>query len=179
MDTNDRTRLNDDHEAELAQGLRDDRDPRLEGDRDANRGVTLHAERLVANVEQHEWNRVRVTRRVVTEERTITVPVRREELVMEYLGDEKAPKGHAGTVRGSTDTVDSRVVAEFVLHEEVPRVEMDTFERERVQVLVDTQRSLVEFSDTLAREEVTVEGDEHLADGRGTARADERGDRRI
>jgi|GEM_PF-5088496 len=175
MDTNDRTRRNDDHEVGRASELRDDRDPRLDGDRE----LTLHAERLVANVEQHEWNRVRVTRRVVAEERTITVPVRREELVVEYSNDKDAPKAHAGTVRGSTDTVDSRVVAEFVLHEEVPRVEMDTFERERVQVLVDTQRSLVEFSDTLAREEVSIEGDEHLVEGRGIARADERGDRRI
>ncbi|GAA1392039.1 DUF2382 domain-containing protein [Luteococcus peritonei] len=120
--------------------------------------LTLHAEQLTAEVESHEWSRVRVTRCIVHGEKTITVPVRREELVVEYLGDEQAPKGHPGTVRGSTDTVDSRVVVDYVLHEEVPHVEVVAVPRERVQVIVDTQQSMVRISDQIRREEVVVEG---------------------
>lgn len=129
--------------------------------------LTLHAEQLVADVERHEWSRVRVSKRIVHEERTITVPVRREEIVIEYLGDEAAPKGHPDTVRGSTDTVDSRVAAEYVLYEEVPQVELVAQPREKVQVIVDTQRAMVQISDTLRREEAVVEGDEHVAGNHG------------
>ena len=39
--------------------------------------------------------------------------------------------------------------------------------REKVQVIVDTQRAMVQISDTLRREEAVVEGDEHVAGNRG------------
>jgi len=120
--------------------------------------MELRGERLVGSAEQHEWARVRVTRRIVTREETITVPVRREELVIEYL-DEMAPKAHPGTVRGSTQAVDSRVEHEVVLHQEVPRVVVDVVPYEKVQFLVDTQRSLVEFTDDLRREQLTIHQD--------------------
>lgn len=144
-----------------AEGLADDRIGRADltdGD------ITLRAERLVPGAERREWARVKVTRRIVTEERTITVPVRREELVVEYLGDEPAPKADQSTVRGSTQAVDSRVVEEYVLHEEVPRVELDVVAKERVQVLVDSQQSLVQMSDTVRREELAVNETRHDLD---------------
>lgn len=126
------------------------------GELDA-RGITLHGERLVAEVHPHEWARVKVTRRVVTEERTITVPVRREELVIEY--PDAVPQGHPNTIRGSTDTVGSRVAETYVLHQEVPRVEVDTVPYEKVELMVDTQRSVVSFDGTVARERLEVDED--------------------
>lgn len=118
--------------------------------------ITLLSERMVASTETHEWARVRVTKRIVTEERTITVPVRREELVVEYL-DDMHPKAHPGTVRGSTDTIDSRVAQEFVLHQEEARVVVEARPYEKVQLIVDTQRSLVQFDDQVAREEIVAD----------------------
>ncbi|WP_420176873.1 DUF2382 domain-containing protein [Luteococcus sp. OSA5] len=122
--------------------------------------IVRHEERMVAHAERHEWAKVKVTRRVVTQERTITVPVRHEELVIEYP-QEQAPSGHPGTVRGSTDTVHSTVVEEYVLHREEPRVVVETVPYEKVQLVVDTQRSLVQVDGTVAKEklEVTTDGD--------------------
>lgn len=124
------------------------------GEIDGNE-ITLHGERIVAEVHPHEWARVKVTRRVVTEERTITVPVRREELVIEY--PEAVPQGHPNTIKGSTDTVGSRVAETYVLHQEVPRVEVDTVPYEKVELMVDTQRSVVNFDGTVARERLEVD----------------------
>ena len=39
--------------------------------------------------------------------------------------------------------------------------------REKVQVIVDTQRAMVQISDTLRREEAVVEGDENVAGNHG------------
>ncbi|MFZ2260069.1 MAG: DUF2382 domain-containing protein [Luteococcus japonicus] len=117
--------------------------------------LTLLREQMVASTATHEWARVRVTKRIITEERTITVPVRREELVVEYLDDEH-PKAHPGTVHGSTGTVDSRVVQEFVLHQEEPRVVVEARPYEKVQMIVDTQRSVVQVDGQLAREEIVT-----------------------
>ncbi|MGO4956752.1 DUF2382 domain-containing protein [Luteococcus sp. Sow4_B9] len=123
--------------------------------------VTRHEERIVAHAEKHEWATVKVTRRIVTEERTITIPVRREELVVEYP-DESVPAAHPSTVRGSTDTVNSRVVATHVLHQEVPRVVVDTVPYEEVQLIVDTQRSAVEVEETLAKERLSITTDPEI-----------------
>lgn len=137
------------------------REPFVAGDAlpgDEPQEMTLLGERMVAEAQAHEWARVRVTKRIVTEERTITVPVRREELVVEYL-DDVHPKAHSGTVRGSTDTVDSRVVQEFVLHQEEPRVVVEARPYEKVQMIVDTQRSVVQVDGQVAREEITTAQD--------------------
>lgn len=118
--------------------------------------VTLLGERLVVHTEVHEHARVRVTRRIVTEEVTIKVPVSREELIVEYLDDEQ-PGPAAQTVHGSTETVSSHVIEEMVLHREVPRVELDVRPYETAQFIVDTQRSLVRLEGEVATERLAVE----------------------
>lgn len=123
--------------------------------------ITTRAERLVGSTETVEWARVRISRRIVTEERTITVPVEREELVVEYLDEQ--PKRDWTPVRGSTQTVSSDVVGEYVLHESVPRVEFDVVERERVKLFVDKQQGTVEHTDEVRREEVVID-DQRVTD---------------
>lgn len=119
--------------------------------------IVVNAERLVGGTETVEYARVRLTRRIVREERTITVPVEREELVVEYLDDVVPSKGHT-PVRGTTDVVASHVVEEYVLHESVPRVVFDVIPRERVKVIVDRQQAVVEMTDQVRREHVEVVG---------------------
>ena len=50
--------------------------------------VIRSEERLVAGVERHVTGSVRIGKRIVTEERTVTVTVRREELYVENLTPE-------------------------------------------------------------------------------------------
>lgn len=133
----------------------DRRDDFLRHDQQLGDEIIVQGERLVARTHTEEWARVRVTRRIVTENRTITVPVRREELVVEYL-DEQRPEVARGTVHGSTEAVGSAVVEEFTLLEEVPEVVMHVRPHEKVQLIVDTQRSLVEFTGDVRREQVEV-----------------------
>ncbi len=123
--------------------------------------IVLHGERLVVDKQSHEWARVKVTRRIVTEERTFTVPVRREELVVEYPEGAR-PTALAGAVRGSTHSSGSQVIEEYVLLEEVPQVELVTRERERVRLVVDTTEATVRVSDELSREQLHI--DEQVID---------------
>ncbi|MEL4358271.1 MULTISPECIES: DUF2382 domain-containing protein [unclassified Luteococcus] len=114
--------------------------------------ITLHSERLVVTGEVREWARARVTRRIVTEQRTITVPVRREELLVEYVGD--APAEGRETVGASAQVVASHPVEQIVLHTEVPRVEYDVVPYEEVALTVDTTTRNVQVAGEVAREQL-------------------------
>jgi len=91
--------------------------------------VVLSAERLSVGVERVPAERVRISKRIVEELRTVQVPLRREELVVtrEPLSDDD-PLSAGGPVE---DLV-------LVLHEEVPVVSVSTQAYERVVVSVET-----------------------------------------
>lgn len=91
--------------------------------------VVVHAERLRAGTEVVRTGRVRVRRRLVTEERTVTVPVTREEVDISYE-DLSADGGTPvpGAVLGEE-------VHEVVLHEERVVVTTERVPVERVRVV--------------------------------------------
>ncbi len=93
--------------------------------------VTRSEERLVPGVERHAVGVVRYGKRVVTEERTVTVTVRREELFVENL-----PAGEA-TGHGPAGPRAEGLVATLTLSEEVPEVTLRTVPRETVRLFVD------------------------------------------
>lgn len=92
--------------------------------------VVLHEERLVVSTQRVAVERVRISKRIVTEVRTVEVPVRVEQLVVtrEPLDAGEVPVADPGTRAG--DLV-------LVLHEEVPEVTLRVVAVERV--LVTTQ----------------------------------------
>jgi uncharacterized protein (TIGR02271 family) len=113
--------------------------------------VLLSEERLRAGTRTVERGRVRVAKRVVVEERTVTVQVRREELVVEHL-----PAG-AGSPAERRAGVPGEPVLELTLAEEEVEVVTRAVPRERVRVYVDTLESTESLAASVAHEEATVE----------------------
>lgn len=144
--------------------------------------VTRSEEELLVTTRPVETGRVRVSKRVVTEERTITV--RREELVVEELparaelpadhdgvssgqgrlnpakeaalaaGEAHRPQGH----RDDDGELQQEAAIEMVLHEEQVVTRVVPIERVRVYVDRVTREQVVE--EDLAKEVVTVERDD-------------------
>jgi stress response protein YsnF len=110
--------------------------------------------------------RVRLVKRVVTEERTVTVTLRHEELVVEHLpaeGDEGVPGAVTVVPDGvpqdgpRTETAGEPTL-ELLLCDEELEVVTRVVPRERVRVYVDSVVEVVEVRDDLQREVVDVEG---------------------
>lgn len=122
--------------------------------------VVRSEERLQVGTRSEVVGRVRIAKRVVTEERTVTVTVRREELVVEEVPVDPsgAPGGllteHPGPGSSGTRTSPS---VEIVLSEEEVEVTTHVVPRERVRVYVDTVTELVEVDESVAREVVELD----------------------
>lgn len=109
--------------------------------------VVRHEERMRIGTEVVRTGRLRVRRRTVTEERTITVPVVREEIEVDY---EEVP---VGALVAEPGAVLSDEVHEIVLHEERVVVTTERVPVERVRLI----RSVVpgaQVVDTPLRREV-------------------------
>lgn len=121
-----------------------------------SRTMTLSQERLVAVAQSTPREVVRITKHVVTEERTINVQVqvRREELRVERLPAGSGRAGAAGV--GAAATAGAPVLT-LVLSEEVPEVAMRVVPREQVTVYVDRTTEQVPITATLRREELDVQ----------------------
>ena len=91
--------------------------------------VVRHEERMRIGTEVVRTGRLRVRRRVVTEERTITVPVVREEIEIDY---DEVP---AGALVAEPGVVLSDEVHEIVLHEERVVVTKELVPVERVRLV--------------------------------------------
>jgi len=110
--------------------------------------MTRSEEQLRVGTELHETERVRLVKRVVTEDVTMTVQIRREELVVERVpvkdgtplyddGERALSKAERERLYSAVETAFNGDVVEMVLYEEKPRVEMDLVPIERVRVRRD------------------------------------------
>ena len=117
--------------------------------------VTRSEERLVPVTQRVVTGRVRVAKRIVVEERTVTITVRREELVVEHL-----PAGSADAALDERPSGSTAPVLELVLSEEEVEVTTRVVPRERVRVFVDTSHETTTVDETVRREvvDVTTEG---------------------
>ncbi len=117
--------------------------------------VVRSEERLRAGVERVVTRRVLVGKRIVTEERTVNVTVRREELVFEDrpVGSEAGDAGFETDVRAGS----GEPVVEFLLSEEEPVVTVRTVPRERVRVFREWQTSEQQVEAVLGREEIELD----------------------
>lgn len=126
--------------------------------------LTRSEEELRLGVIRRPVERLRLRKAVVTEEVTITVPVRREEFRLERLPvsapDSAAMEPH------DPEQAEETLIHEFVLHEEVPVVEMRVVARERVRVLKTRYTEHAEVSEQLRRERIDADGaDPHASLG--------------
>lgn len=127
------------------------------GDDDPEATVVLHEERLLVGTEVHATERVRLERYIVTEQRTITVDVRREEV---RLTREPLVDGPALSVDSPVPTREPIVV---VLRQEQVVVSKRIVPVERVTLTVHTVTEDRPVDAALRREEVTVDQDTTLS----------------
>ncbi len=118
------------------------RSSRPEGD---DYSMVRSEEQLRVGTELRETERVRLVKRVVTEDVTMTVQIRREELVVErepiangaaYYDDGETAYTDAEREQlySAVETAFDGDVVEVVLYEEKPRVEMEVVPIERVRI---------------------------------------------
>lgn len=98
---------------------------------DAGVVVTRSEERLVVATRTVPVSRLQVRGRIVTEQRTVQVTVRREDLVRE-----QSPAGPELADMPTRPAAGLPAPIVIVLHEQVPRVVLDTQPCERVSVTV-------------------------------------------
>jgi uncharacterized protein (TIGR02271 family) len=106
-------------------------------------------ERLHAGTEKVETGKVRLHKRVVTEEQQVTVPVSHEEV---RVVREPIENGRAGGTIGEEDV-------EVTLHEERPVVAKETVAVERVGLDTETVREEQQVSEKVRKEQVEVVDD--------------------
>ena len=116
---------------------------------DAGVSVVRLEEQLRVSTERVGVERVRVSKRVVTETVTRTFQVRREELVVESLPISSGAPGDVG-LAGSGPI-------DIVLHEEQIVVETRLVPVERVRIDVERVLEQRPVSEVVRREEITVE----------------------
>jgi uncharacterized protein (TIGR02271 family) len=113
--------------------------------------MTLHEERVDVGTERVETGRVGLRKHVVTDQKTVTVPVEREEVevVREPVAEGEA---HDGARLGDAHE-------EVTLHEERPVVDKDVVATERVGLEKETVRDERQVTTDVAHEEVDVDRD--------------------
>jgi uncharacterized protein (TIGR02271 family) len=115
--------------------------------------MTLSEERLRVGTERHEAGRARLRKYVVTEERTVTVPVTREEVRLER---EPVTDANRDDALSGPELTESE--HEVVLTEERPVVEKETVPVERVRLSTDTVEDEARVSEEVRHEEVEAQG---------------------
>lgn len=120
--------------------------------------LVLSAEVVHTGTVQVTAGTVRIGKRVVTETRTVTVQVRREELYVEYTDAPDAPSVDLAdsTDESAPNTGSQEPVLVLVLHEEIPEVVTRVVASERVSVFVDRVEGTETVSTDLRHEEVTL-----------------------
>lgn len=113
--------------------------------------VVRHEEQLTVATRAEATERVRVRKRVVTEDVTLTVTLRREELVIERqpLAEGEAEPASAFAEEGSQ--------AEFVLHAEEPVVTKRVVPVERVRLHREISTEERQVTDTIRKELVDID----------------------
>jgi stress response protein YsnF len=132
---------------------------------DTDDAMTRSEERLVVGTEVWETGRARLRKYVVTEEVTITVPIRREELRLERepIVEGSLPAVEDPDVFGASEVFGGReggVIFEVTLHQERPLVstEIVPVERVRLAKVVHTDEELISGEVRKERIDVDVPG---------------------
>jgi uncharacterized protein (TIGR02271 family) len=115
--------------------------------------MTRSEEELNVGTQSRETGRARLRKYVVTEEVQQTVPVQREEVRVE-----REPITDANAGAATDGPAISEEEHEVTLHAEEPVVEKRTVPKERVSLEKDTVRDEREVSDTIAKEQIEVDG---------------------
>jgi uncharacterized protein (TIGR02271 family) len=142
---------------------------------EGNRTIPVREEVLQTHKKLVETGEIVVRKEVITEEKTITVPVRREELVIEHRPNPPQPSDQPVQEGQTLDEVlkDGKTLR-LVLHEEQVRVEKYPVVKEEVFISKRQIEETKPFSDTLKREEIHIErvGKVHIQENSGDIASD-------
>ena len=114
-------------------------------------------ERLAIGTRSEVSGSVRLSKRIVTEERTVTVTVRREELVVERLPSPSGRELDPSRVVEGGPSGATPPALELTLSEEQVEVVTRVVPRERVRVHVDEITEWVDVTESLDKEVIEVD----------------------
>ncbi len=117
--------------------------------------MTRSEERLQVGTQQVETGRARLRKYIVTENVSVTVPVSREEVVVER---ELITEGNRGQALDGPDL--SQEEHEMVLHAERPVVAKETVPVERVKLGTQTVTEQQQVQETVRKEQIETKGAE-------------------
>lgn len=123
--------------------------------------VTRSEERLNVGKQSQETGRVRLRKYTTTEEQSVTVPVTKEKVVVE-----REPIEGGGRVGGRIDADADEQVQEIVTREEVPVVDKETVEVEKVRVGKEAVTENETVSGDIRKEHIEVDGQGDVEDRR-------------
>lgn len=119
--------------------------------------ITRHEEELKVGKERREAGRVRLRKYTTTDTETVTVPVEKEQVVVERAPADSTAGG--GRIGEDEET-------EVVLHEEEAVVDKDVVAKEQVRVGKETVTDQERVQGEVRREQVEVEGDADVTERR-------------
>ena len=115
--------------------------------------MVLKAERATVGTQRVGTERIRISKHIITETKTVSIEVRREELRVERLPAQGSDDS-SGVVADRPH--DGAPVVVLVLWEEIPQFRLQVVPVERIQVFVDTITETETADVTLRREKVDV-----------------------
>ena len=120
---------------------------------ETDNAMTRSEEELRVGTAQRETGRARLKKYIVTEEVTQTVPVSREEVRIE-----REPITDANVGNATDGPALSEEEHEVTLRAEEPVVQKDVVPKERIRLDKDVVQEEVQVNETVAREEIDIEG---------------------
>jgi len=128
-------------------------------------GMVRSEERLAVGTERVAATRVRVVKYVVTEEVTLTVPVRREEIRIEEVPLDAPDPGPGESLVDSGPAGTGGLPEEIVLHTERPVVSVEVVPTERVRLRTEVVEGQETVSGPVQREQIVVDQQPSAAPG--------------
>lgn len=147
----DRGRTGDDSAQGRVPGNTGDTDPEVGDKGHVDQAMTRSEERLRVGTETREVGRARLRKHIVTENVSATVPVRREEVVVEREPITEA--NHDQAMAGDDLTEDEH---EVILHEEQVVTAKETVPVERVQLGTQTVTEHEQVDETVRKEHIDL-----------------------
>lgn len=165
LDPGEEAELRRHYGLEAAGTARTDATPPTAADAGTDGAMTRSEERLRISTEQVAARRMRLVKYVVTEDVTVTVPIRREEIRLEEVPLDDADEG-TGSVTGESlvpaDTAPSAAAGlpeDIVLHAERPVVSVEVVPVERVRLRSEFVQGQETVTEQVQRERIVVDED--------------------
>ena len=119
----------------------------------ADANIKLYEERLVADKKRAKTGEVAIGKHVETETAKVSVPIEKERVVIERTN----PAESGRVVSSSEANFGKSEVAHVEIYEEKADIRKEAFVREEVNIRKEVDKSTVEATETLRREELDVD----------------------